>query len=442
MRGLFSRIAAPVTRSSAGVPSYGMIPPLGSVQSAAGMLVSQATAMTVSAVYAAVTIRATDVARCVPTLFAVTGTDTRERVEDHPVARLLKRPNRVQTWFEFIRDLIIALLLRGNAYAAILRDRRGDPQELILINPDAVMVLEASDGSWFYNVNRIGLFQIAVLREFPVAIPAEDVLHLRGPAFNMLVGASTIGLARDVIGLAQAQSQQMARWMANGARPGVILETPRQLTDPVAKRLKANWQEFTAGILNVGKTAILEEGLTAKALQLTSTDLQFIEGCNFTVQDVARFFKVPTRKLAQPDTTRGSTIIQEEQAYVNGTVSPDLEMIEQKFEQSFDLDREDLELDLDEAPLLRADPLTRYNLGRIGKLSGLVSTNEWRRGERLPPKPGGDELMQPVNLAALGSDMTGQAADGAGRPPSGHPPEPGVPNKTAANPDDADAPEG
>ena len=109
MRGLFSRIATPVTRSSAGVPSYGMIPPLGSVQSAAGMLVSQATAMTVSAVYAAVTIRATDVARCVPTLFAVTGTDTRERVEDHPVARLLKRPNRVQTWFEFIRDLIIAL---------------------------------------------------------------------------------------------------------------------------------------------------------------------------------------------------------------------------------------------------------------------------------------------------------------------------------------------
>ena len=129
---------------------------------------------------------------------------------------------------------------------------------MILINPDAVMVLEASDGSWFYNVNRIGLFQIAVLREFPVAIPAEDVLHLRGAAFNMLVGASTIGLARDVIGLAQAQSQQMARWIGEWRQATVSSwKRRRQLTEPVAKRLKANWQEFTAGILNVGKTAIL-----------------------------------------------------------------------------------------------------------------------------------------------------------------------------------------
>ena len=94
-----------------------------------------------------------------------------------------------------------------------------------------------------------------------------------------------------------------------------------------------------------------------------------------------------------------------------------LEMIEQKFGQFFDLDDENLELDLNEDALLRADPLTRYNLGRIGKLSGLVSTNEWRRAERMPPVDGGDEVMQPVNMAALGSNASGTAADGAGRPP-------------------------
>src|SRR6185437_3396377 len=98
--------------------------------------------------------------------------------------------------------------------------------------------------------------------------------------------------------------------------------------------------------------------------------------------------------------------------------------------QTFDLDREGLGVDINESPLLRADPLTRYNLGRIGKLSGLISTNEWRRGERLPPDPNGDVLMQPVNLAALGSDMTGTAPDGAGRPPKGK--EPGVPEDDTA----------
>jgi phage portal protein BeeE len=181
-------------------------------------------------------------------------------------------------------------------------------------------------------------------------------------------------------------------------------------------------------------------------LQLTAVDLQFINQQQMSVQDVARFFGVPTRKLMQADTSRGSTIIQEDQSYVNETVAPDLELFEQKLERTFDLDQEGLGVDLDEAPLLRADPLTRYNLGRIGKLSGLISTNEWRRGERLPPAPTGDvdpgdELMQPVNLAALGSDMTGEAPDAAGRPPHGQEPKPGVPTSGGSGNDD-EAPTG
>lgn len=429
--GLFDRMArglsASMQRSSAGVPSYGMIPPLGSVQSSSGLLISQATAMSVSAVYRAVYVRAHDVARCKPSVYSEAKDGTRTKVNDHAIARLMIRPNRVQTWFEFARDMWVAYLLRGNAYAAILRDGRGNPTELIWINPDAVMVLEAADGSWFYNVNRIGLFQIAMLRNFPIAIPAEDILHIRGISFNMLVAASTIGMARDSIGLAMGQGLQASRWVGNGARPSGVLQTDKKLSDDVAKRLKAQWEEFQAGVQNTGRTAVLEEGLKWEQLQLTAVDLQFINQQQMSVQDIARFFGVPTRKLMQPDTSKGSTIIQEDQSYVNETVAPDLEMFEQKIVQTFDLDDEGLGVDLDESPLLRADPATRYNIGRIGILSGMISTNEWRRGERLPPVAGGDEIRAPVNLAALGSDMTGTSPDGAGRPPQGKDPEPGVP---------------
>src|SRR6185437_3862674 len=160
---------------------------------------------------------------------------TRTKVDDHPIARLMVRPNRVQTWFEFVRDLWVGYLLRGNAYCAIIR-KNGDPVELIPINPDAVLVLEASDGSWFYNVNRLGLFQIAMLRNFPTAIPAEDVLHIRGISFNMLVAVSTIGLARDSIGTSMGLQQQQARWIGNGARPSGVLKSPKQLTEQAAKR--------------------------------------------------------------------------------------------------------------------------------------------------------------------------------------------------------------
>jgi HK97 family phage portal protein len=443
-RGLFGSIArgmtAPMQRSTAAVPSYGMIPPLGSVQSASGVLISQNTAMSVSAVYRAVYVRAHDVARTKPSLYTEDESGTRTKVTDHAIARLMVRPNRVQTWFEFIRDMWVAYLLRGNAYAAIIRDTRGDPTQLIWINPDAVMVLEAADGSWWYNVNRIGLFQIAMLRNFPVAIPAEDILHIRGISFNMLVAASTIGLARDSIGLAMSQGLQASRWVNNGARPSGVLETPNKLSADAAKRLKAQWEEFQSGVQNTGRTAVLEEGLQWKALQLTAVDLQFINQQQMSIADIGRFFGVPLRKLMQQDNSRGSTIIQEDQSYVNETVAPDLEMLEQKIVQTFDLDAEGYGVDLDESPLLRADPQTRYNIGRIGILSGMISPNEWRRSERLPPVDGGDEIRAPVNLAALGSDMTGTSPDQAGRPPNGQAPKPTA--EPGGDSDTSDAPEG
>ncbi len=426
--GLFGRMNPPKTRASSGAPSYGMIPPLGSVQSASGLLVSQATAMTISAVYRAVALRAQDVARCRPTVFALDDKGTPIEDDSHPLAKLMVNPNQVQTWFEFLRDMWVALLLRGNAYAAILRDYRGNPTKLIYINPDAVMVREASNGEWFYNVNRIGLFQIAMLRDFPVAIPSEDILHIRGISFNMLVAASTIGLARDSIGLAMGQNLQASRWIGNGARPSGVLQTDRKLTDDTAKRLKASWQDYQRGVENTGNTAVLEEGLKWQPMQLSAVDLQFINQQQMSVQDIARFFGVPTRKLMQPDTTRGSTIIQEDQSYVNETVAPDLEMLEQRLVKTFELSDEGLGVDFDTSPLLRADPLTRYNLGRILVTSGLGSTNEWRRGERLPPVPGGDVVRAPVNLAALGSDISGTAPDAAGRPAAGNEPAPAVPN--------------
>jgi HK97 family phage portal protein len=249
----------------------------------------------------------------------------------------------------------------------------------------------------------------------------------------MLVSASTIGLARDSIGLSMGQGLQASRWISNGARPSGVLETDGKISEDTSKRLKAQWNAFQSGVQNTGSTAILEEGLKWKALQLSAVDLQFINQQQFSVQDIARFFGVPLRKLMQPDTSKGSTIIQEDQSYINETVAPDLEMFEQKLVRTFALDDEGLGVDMDESPLLRADPLTRYNLGRIGILSGMISPNEWRRGERLPAVTGGDEIRAPVNLAALGSDMTGQAPDGAGRPAQGDSPDPGVPNQTDSN---------
>ena len=263
--------------ASSGVPAAGFLPTLGSVSSAAGVSISQGTAITVSALYAGVMERASSFARCTPSLRTIKDGRSGAPVVDHPVAKLLKRPNWIQTWFEFAIQMHSAYVLRNNAYAVILRDANGLPQYLLPVNPDNVMVLEAADGSIFYQVNRQGLFQMWALNKLPLAIPAEDVFHLRGLTFNMLIGVSTIGVARDSIGLAMGLEQQAARFIMNGARPSGVLESSKKISADTAKRLREQWENLRSGIQNVGRTAILEDGLTWKEMQLTSVDLEFIE---------------------------------------------------------------------------------------------------------------------------------------------------------------------
>ncbi len=342
----------------AALPAMGYLPTLGSTPSTTGLNISQGAAMAVSTVYACVTIRSQDTARCTPRLFRRRPDGSRVQNTTHPLCKVFRRPNRVRTWFEFREQMNAAYLLRGNAHAAIKRDARGVVSELIPINPDAVLVLEGFDRQIFYNVNRLGLWQIAMLREFPSSIASEDIFHLRGLSLNALMALSTIGIARDSIGVAKGLEQQTARQMANGARPSMVLEAPHKLSEDAGTRLNQQFRDAYAGFQNVGGVPALEQGIKANQLQLTSVDMEFMAQRAYQVQDIARFYRIPPHKLGT-DQLRGVNIVQMDQDYVNNTVMPDLHRWEQKFDQVFGLSDEGLEIDMDETVLLRADITTR-----------------------------------------------------------------------------------
>lgn len=418
--------------AEAGFSTGGFLPSLGGIRSAAGVTITQATALAISTVYSCVMIRSKDVARCTPRLMKVNSARSEKPVSNHPVAKLFVRPNWIQTWFEFALQMHAAFLLRGNAYAVILRDRQGSPVALIPINPDGVQILEATDGSLFYQVTRFGLFHMAALREMPMAIPEEDILHVRGLALNMLVGLSLITIARDSFGVALGLEQQAARFMANGARPSGVLTTDKKMSKDAGDRLREQWDSLRSGLANVGRTAILEEGLKWSAMQLSSVDLEFIAQRNFSVADIARWFDMPLYKLGVPQEMARIKFDDADQAYVNTTIMPDLDLWEQKIIQRFNLDDDDLVADFDERRLLRAAEATRVNNQRLKIMSGISTQNECRAENGDPSLPGGDVLLTPVNLAASGSDMSGTAPDGAGRPVAGTLPDPGAANATPA----------
>ncbi len=391
---------------------------------AAGIHVSQASAMQVSTVYACVSMISYDLAKLGAAVFSGERKGKRKKVTDHYLAPLLKQPAPWLTWFEFCAMMQAAVLLRGNGYAVILRDFRGQPMMLVPINPDRVALWEAPDGSLFYMVTRSGLHEMAVLRSEPLLIPAEDIFHLKALTLNGLLGLSPIGMNREAIGLAIAQEQLASRWAGNGAKPSGILTTDQKLSDGAAKRLAEDWKTLNSGLYNAGKTAILEQGLKWQPLAMTSQDMEFIASRQYQLAEIARIYRVPLHKLGEMSRTSGGGITQLAQEYLNDCLSTWITMWETRIPFTFDIDEDEdgvfVEFDVD--TILRADITSRYAAHRIATGgTGWMTPNEVRETESLEKLDGGDTVFRPVNTAPMDSDVF------AGQP---DPSDPTVPNDT------------
>ena len=401
--------------------------------SAGGMAVTQLTSLQVSTVQACVSVRAEDVAKLPAHVYERMKDGGRRIVTDHPLERLLQKPNGYQSSFEFVEQMQVSILLRGNAYAVILRDGRGRPTALIPINPDRVWIFEAPGGEVFYQVARRGLHETAVLADMPLMIPSEDIFHLRWMALDTsLYGASRIGLAREVIGLALSQQELAGRLSADSTNLGGVLTTDQKLTPDAAKRLKQDWKDKQQGLRNAGGTAVLEQGLKWQPMGMTARDAEMIASRGFQVQEIARLYRMPMHKIGVIERGAGTSIPEMNQEYANDVVSSDLCRWEAKLSQTFDLAAQGYFVEFDITGLIRASLMTRYQAYRAGITGMFLKPNEARRAEGLPDDPDGDKLYQPTNMAPLGfeptgaetgpgSDMTGQPAPGGLGDPGGAP---------------------
>jgi HK97 family phage portal protein len=392
---------------------------LWSVISASGVRIDQRTALACSAVMAAVTILAEDVAKCTPQIYRRLAGGGREVAKDHFLYRLLTQPNDYMDGFEFLELGQAGLVFRGNAYAVIRRDWRARPTELIPVNPDWVTLWEAPTGDLFYRVAANGLHMRAKLAGLPDLIPAEDVLHVRGFTLNGLLGGSRISLARDAIGLAIGQEQQAARWVGNGAKPAGILKTKQRLSKAAAERMKEDWKAAYGSYANAGKTPVFEEGLEWQALSLSSQELEFLASRRFQVEEVARIFRVPPHMIGDLADATNNNIESQGQDYVNYTIAGYTDRWARKLEWHFDLPNQDLFIEFDTARLTRADIKARYDAYRTGIMSGFLSRNEARTDDGKNPRADAEALLVPTNMASDGSQSTGTAPDGAGRPEDG-----------------------
>src|SRR5690606_32865060 len=188
---------------------------------ASGAAVTPNSAMRVAAVYACVRIISGAVATLPLHIKRRVDDRTREDASDTPIWKVLRRkPNRWQTPSQFRRMLQAHLLLRGNAYAMIVRSR-GLVQELIPLHPDRVEVKQNDNLTLEYSYTRADGRRIR--------LGQSEVFHLVGLTLDGVHGVSAIAYARETIGLSLAMEDHGATTFRNGARVSGVLKHPNKL---------------------------------------------------------------------------------------------------------------------------------------------------------------------------------------------------------------------
>lgn len=364
------------------------------VNSLSGMRVSAVTAMQVTAVFSCVAVLSESFAILPPVLYRQQGRK-KVVVTDHWLYKLLaKRPNRWQNAYQWREMLQGHLALRGNAYCQVFANSRGEVTELVPLNPDKVQVKIKTDGDYYYLVtDRLGN-QTALLR--------GDVFHLKGLSPDMYGGYNPIQVARDSIGGALSAQSYGAKFFANDAKPtGGWIEFPGQFKDPEARKVfRESWQTMQSGN-NRGKTAVLEGGMKYHELGVTNSDAQFLETRKFSVEEIARLFRVPPHRIGHLDRSTNNNIEHQGLEFVTYTMMPWAERWEAAIEFDLLSEDDDLQIEFDFSRLLRGDATSRAAYYHAGVLDGWLTRNEARIQENLDPLAGLDEPLRPLNMVMV-----------------------------------------
>ena len=380
------------------------------------------TALSYFAVFACVTLIASDIAKLGLRLVAEDGNGIWSPVEVAAFSPVLRKPNHFQTRIKFVEQWVTSKLVHGNAYVLKERDARGVVVALYVLDPTRVTPLVAPDGAVYYQLSRDDLAQQS---NESIVVPAREIIH--DPMvclFHPLIGVSPIYASGTAAmqGLnIQANSEQ---FFANGSRPGGVLTAPAAIGDDVAARLKTYWDENFSGA-NVGKVAVLGDGLKYEPMAVNATDAQLIEQLKWTGETVCSCFHVPPYMIGIGDPPNYNNIEALNQQYYSQTLQSLIENFELSLDEGMELPKPyGTEFNLDD--LLRMDTATKTKAAADGIGAGALSPNEARkRYFDLGPVTGGDTpYLQQQNYSLAALDRRDKADPFAPPPPPPALPEP------------------
>lgn len=357
-----------------------------------------------STVFACVTLIASDIAKMRLRLVEQDADGIWNEIESSAFSPVLRKPNRYQNRIQFYYWWLASKLLHGNTYALKARDDRRVVRALYILDPTRCRPLVAPDGSVYYELKTDNLSGVM---EGVQIVQASEIIHDVGYAlFHPLVGVSPI-YACGVAALQGLRIQNnSSKFFANGSKPGGVLTAPGQITTETASRIKEYWDTNFVGD-NMGKVAVLGDGLKYEAMTVTAHDSQLIEQLKWTNEDICTAFHVPAYKVGVGTPPSYNNVEALDTQYYSQCVQFHIESLELVMDEGLGLAPEKVEgkrlgveFDLDD--LMRMDTASLIKAEK--ESAGIKTINESRKRLNHKPVTGGDVVylqQQDFSLEAL-----------------------------------------
>jgi HK97 family phage portal protein len=382
----------------------------------AGVVVDQDTASRHSAVWGALSLLSDDIST-LPLKAFRDRAGVRQELPRQPA--WLRMPDPADpniTLVEYLHQVVLSVLTDGNAFIHVAPNLAA-PAALTVLPPTRVRVSRGPGGAPRYKM-------IDQYGQSTGDLDWMEIVHItwmRKP--GALRGLSPIESLAESIGSGLAAEQFSSLFYSNGANMSGVIETPQgssELSSDQVTKIKQDFRKGNAGLRNSHAVGILTSGAKFHEMTVKPSDALIIDAQKWSVEQVARAFKIPPHMLGSQEGRSNAyrSVEQKSQDYVTHAVAPLCTRIEKALSRilpngSF------VEFDL--RGLLRAAAADRadYYAKMIG--TGSMSPNMIAMLENYPTFDGGDKHYLPVNNLASIDEL---AADEQGEPPNPNEPEP------------------
>lgn len=339
-----------------------------------------------------------------------------ELPEDHPVLKLLSRPNQLQGGSSFFESVVAYFMIAGNSYIeSNVVGSDPAPVELWPLRPDRMEIIPGRFGTPAFYVFKGPNGQE---KRFPVATDGTSaILHMKtfNPTNNWY-GMSGIEAAVYSIDLHNESGHYNLALMQNRGTPSgafIVKESVANptgtLAEPQFNNLKEQIQDQVSGARNAGRPLVLEGGLDWKEMGLSPKDMEWIQGRNLSARDICLAFGVPPIILNIPGDATFANYKEARLAMYEDTILPLMDFLRDELNRwlvpGFG---DDVQLDYDVDSIEALSDKRKSKFEQIQK-SDFLTMNEKREALGYDKVEGGDVVLVsgtlvPLELAASSDD--------------------------------------